>query len=64
MEELRLHPVGHIRREGERVFVEILPAYRPALKGIEEYEYLHLLWWFDQSQDPHSRERLLVKNTS
>lgn len=61
MEELRLHPVGHIRRKGERVFVEILPAYRPALKGIEEYEYLHLLWWFDQSQDPHSRERLLVK---
>ena len=44
MEELRLYPVGHIRREGKRVFVEILPSYRPALKGIEEYEYLYLLW--------------------
>lgn len=60
MQELHLRPVGHIRREEGRVLVELLPQYRPALKGIEEYEYLYLLWWFDQNGPP-KEERLLVK---
>ena len=45
MEEMSLVQVGAIRRGKEGVFVEIEPAYREALQGLEEFSHCHVLWW-------------------
>jgi tRNA (Thr-GGU) A37 N-methylase len=32
--------------------------YRPALKQLEHYGHVQVLWWFSRSQDEHSRQIL------
>lgn len=64
MNDMICRAIGTIRVQGGLCMVELLPAYIPALKGLEEYGHLHLLWWFDGSDTPASRSRLLVKQPS
>ena len=58
--EAIMRPIGAIRLEGQRAYVDVLPQYLPALRGLEEYSHLHLLWWFDGCDTPDSRATLQV----
>ena len=60
MEQGIVRPVGVVRRQGQRVYIDLEPQYIPALRGLEEYSHLYLLWWFDGCDDEHSRNRLQV----
>lgn len=60
MKDFIAHAIGTIRVQGQMCCVELLPPYIPALKGLEEYSHLHLLWWFDGADTPESRGRLQV----
>jgi tRNA (Thr-GGU) A37 N-methylase len=44
-EDMRLVQIGTVRREKSGVFIEIEPAYREGLAGLEEYSHCHVLWW-------------------
>jgi tRNA-Thr(GGU) m(6)t(6)A37 methyltransferase TsaA len=49
-------PVGHVRRENGRTLLDILPAYAPALKELEGFSHVQVLWWFNQfDDDPYRR---------
>ena len=60
MEQGIVRPVGVVRRQGQRVYIDLEPQYIPALRGLEEYSHLYLLWWFDGCDDEQSRNRLQV----
>lgn len=56
---LMLHPIGILRNDGG-VRVELDPRYAPALKGLERYSHLHVLWWFSERDSEADRARLEV----
>lgn len=36
----------------------VLPEYRSALQGIEDFAYLQIVWWFDRCDTKESRTKL------
>jgi tRNA-Thr(GGU) m(6)t(6)A37 methyltransferase TsaA len=46
-----IFPVGYVRREGKRTYLEILEPYVPALKELERFSHVQVFWWFSQFQD-------------
>jgi len=53
-----IHPVGHIRRRADRVRVDILAPYRPALKQLGHFSHVLVLWWADRHDNQKSRNYL------
>jgi tRNA-Thr(GGU) m(6)t(6)A37 methyltransferase TsaA len=54
----QIHPVGYVRRRGKRVFLEIRDCYRPALKELDQFSHVLVIWWADKHDDARSRGRL------
>jgi tRNA-Thr(GGU) m(6)t(6)A37 methyltransferase TsaA len=50
-ERYQVWPIGHVRRDNERTYLEILGPYVPALKELEQFSHVQVLWWFSQFQD-------------
>lgn len=48
--------VGIVCREDESVGIEILPAFRPALKELETFSHAQVFWWFSKVDDSRSRQ--------
>ena len=44
-------PVGYVRRDDERTYVEILEPYVPALKELERFSHVQVFWWFSEFDD-------------
>lgn len=40
-----VNPIGYVRAGEEGFSLEIAPEYRPALKGLEGFGHLNVLWW-------------------
>jgi tRNA-Thr(GGU) m(6)t(6)A37 methyltransferase TsaA len=55
-----LHPVGVVKKEGERSFLEIKPEFTPALQGIEGFSHLWVFYWFHENDRPEERATLKV----
>lgn len=58
MKPLMLNPIGKIRigREGMRIEVE--QKYTPALKELDGFSHLQVLWWFDGCDNASARNTL------
>ena len=44
-QEFKLSPIGAIRTGQDGFRLEIKEEYRPALKGLEGFSYVNVLWW-------------------
>jgi tRNA-Thr(GGU) m(6)t(6)A37 methyltransferase TsaA len=55
-ETYQIYPVGYIRRNGNDIHLEILEAYRPALKQLEHFSHVIVFWWFSEFQDDEYRQ--------
>jgi tRNA-Thr(GGU) m(6)t(6)A37 methyltransferase TsaA len=44
-------PVGYVRRDDERTYLEVLEPYVPALKELERFSHAQVLWWFSEFDD-------------
>lgn len=53
-------PVGWIRKEAGRTYIEIAPRYQAALLGVDELSSLWVLYWFDRNDTPEKRAVLQV----
>jgi tRNA-Thr(GGU) m(6)t(6)A37 methyltransferase TsaA len=49
-------PIGIIRRQDKGTFIELLAEYKPALKELERWSHVQILWWFSQFDDDESRK--------
>lgn len=47
----RLLPIGHVRQSDEGFRLEIMAPYRAALKQLEHFSHVMVLWWADQCDD-------------
>jgi len=55
-----MNPIGTVRVEGERVRLEILPQFAPALKGLQDFSHLWVFFWFHDNDTPEQRATLQV----
>ncbi len=55
-EDYRIFPVGYVRREHGRTFLDILPDFAPALKELEDFSHVQVFWWFSQFEDQAYRQ--------
>lgn len=53
-----IFPIGTIQRREGSTFIEVLEKYRPALKELEQFSHVQILWWFSQFDDAESRETI------
>ncbi len=59
-EELKVHPIGRVHKAGQVIALEIFPAYRDALLGLDGFSHVVVIYWFDQNDTPGERSTLRV----
>jgi tRNA (adenine37-N6)-methyltransferase len=52
----QIYPVGYVRREDGRTFLDILSEFAPALKELEGFSHVQVFWWFNEFDDEVSRQ--------
>lgn len=58
---IQLYPIGTVQNSGESFGVEIDAPYRPALKQLDQFSHVIVLWWADQSDNEESRSQLQTR---
>ncbi|MFC1936432.1 TrmO family methyltransferase [Chloroflexota bacterium] len=48
LEIFQVFPIGHIHRDEGEMYLEILPQFRPALKQLEHFSHITVLFWAHQ----------------
>ena len=56
----QIYPIGVIRRQGEKVLVEIHDPYKDALLGLDPFSHILLFLWFHKNDIPEKRDTLQV----
>lgn len=57
---LHLNPIGTVKHQGEKTYLEILPPYAPALDGLAGFSHVWVLYWFHENDNPEDRATLKV----
>ena len=55
-----IFPVGVVKKEGEKAWVEIYEKYKDALLGLDEFSYITVCYWFHKNDTPEKRNVLQV----
>ncbi len=55
-----MQPVGRVKKEGDRTFLEIKPELAAALKGLQDFSHLWVFYWFHENDNPAARATLQV----
>jgi tRNA (adenine37-N6)-methyltransferase len=53
-------PVGVVKKQGQRAWLEIAPEYAPALAGLQGFSHLWVIYWFHENDRPEERQTLQV----
>jgi tRNA-Thr(GGU) m(6)t(6)A37 methyltransferase TsaA len=55
-----MYPIGVVKKQGERAYLEIYPEYVPALKGLQDFSNLWVFYWFHENDTPERRQTFQV----
>jgi tRNA-Thr(GGU) m(6)t(6)A37 methyltransferase TsaA len=55
-----IQPVGLVKKQDERSYLEIKGEFAPALKGLEDFSHLWVFYWFHGNDNPEGRATLQV----
>jgi len=56
----KLYPVGEVKRQRGTITLQIFNRYRDALKGLDGFSHVFVLYWFDRNDTPEKRSILQV----
>ena len=56
----KLYPVGRVENKGKSVRLRIFDRYIDALKGLDGFSHVFVLYWFDKNDTPQKRNILQV----
>ena len=48
---LEVFPIGYVKRENGKTYLELLEPYVPALKELERFSHVQVFWWFSEFDD-------------
>jgi tRNA (adenine37-N6)-methyltransferase len=57
---ISMTPVGVVKKQGKRTWLEIEPEYGPALAGLQGFSHLWVIYWFHENDRPEERQTLQV----
>ena len=55
MNQFTVKPIGTVNINEEGMFIRLEPAYIPALRGLEGFSHISLLFWFDGCDTTEAR---------
>ena len=55
-----LNPIGVVKKQGQRGWLEINPEYAPALLGLKDFSHVWVFYWFHENDTPEQRQTLQV----
>jgi tRNA (adenine37-N6)-methyltransferase len=55
-----LNPVGTVKKQGEKIFLQIYPEFAPALLGLKDFSHLWVFYWFHENDNLEERRTLQV----
>ncbi len=55
-----MQPIGQVKKHGDQISLEVKPEFAPALKGLEDFSHLWVLYWFHDNDNPAARATLQV----
>lgn len=44
-ETYHIHPIGTVHASEGEYYLEVLEPYRPGLKHLDQFSYVHVFWW-------------------
>lgn len=56
----KLYPVGRVGRKGKLIYLRIFDEFRDALKGLDGFSHVFVLYWFHKNDTPKKRNILQV----
>ena len=54
MNKMEVHPIGTIAYVEGEFSIVLNPEYAPALRGLDGYSHVQVVWWFDRAEDDDS----------
>ncbi len=63
VERFELFPIGYVRRRGGKMYLEIRAPYTPALKELEHFSHVQVLWWISQFDEDMFRQTTQTDHT-
>jgi tRNA (adenine37-N6)-methyltransferase len=62
MKKFEVEPIGKINVSKEGMVVELEQKYVPALKALEGFSHLNIIWWFSEFDNKEARSVLEAPN--
>ena len=60
-ETFDIFPIGYVRKKDGKTYLELLNPFIPALKQLEHFSHVRIIWWFNRFQDDRFRKTTRVK---
>lgn len=60
MQEFQVHPIGQVKIKDGGIFVELEPEYIPALKALDGFSHINVIWWFSDFDNEAMRSVLVT----
>jgi tRNA-Thr(GGU) m(6)t(6)A37 methyltransferase TsaA len=57
-EGYQVYPIGYVRRSENDILLEVLEAFRPALRQLDHFSHVMVFWWADRHDNSESRSTL------
>ena len=58
LQPFQLYPIGFVHREADNMYLEILPSFLPALKELDQFSHITVLFWADRYASDEQRNNL------
>jgi len=55
-DHFRIYPIGYICKDHGSTKISVLSEFKPALKELETFSHLQIIWWFNKFDDEKSRK--------
>jgi tRNA-Thr(GGU) m(6)t(6)A37 methyltransferase TsaA len=60
-ETYQIRPIGHVRRDGDEIRLEVGEPFRPALEQLDRFSHVMVFWWADRFDNAEYRGMLQTK---
>lgn len=58
MTNFQISPIGKISISNGEMYIELKPDYIPALKALDGFSHINVLWWFSEFDNEEARRML------
>ena len=58
-ESFEIFPLGYIRRDSGKIFLELKDKYISGLKGLDDFSHILVFWWFSKLDNKENRNMFL-----